>query len=90
VALLEFLAVAARARIVAADIFQGIAHRFLVSVAAVRTVDMAVIVIMVVMVMVMVMVVVAVRAVDMGLLGHRCCSGIKSAAIITPLRARCT
>ena len=86
VALLEFLAVAARARIVAADIFQGIAHRFLMSVAAVRTVDMAVVVIMVVMVMI----VVAVRAVDVGLLGHRCCSGIKSAAIITPLRARCT
>ena len=86
VALLEFLAVAAWARIVAADVFQGIAHRFLVSVAAVRTVDMAVVVIMVVMVMI----VVAVRAVDVGLLGHRCCSGIRSAAIITPLRARCT
>ena len=87
-ALLEFLAVAAWARIVAADVFQGIARRFLVSVAAVRTVDMAVVVIMVVMVMIMI--VVAVRAVDVGLLGHRCCSGIKSAAIITPLRARCT
>ena len=87
-ALLEFLAVAAWARIVAADVFQCVAHRFLVSVAAVRTVDMAVVVIMVVMVMIMI--VVAVRAVDMGLLGHRCCSGIKSAAIITPLRARCT
>jgi hypothetical protein len=88
VALLEFLAVAAWARIVAADVFQGIAHRFLVSVAAVRTVDMAVVV--VVIMLVMVMIVVAVRAVDVGLLGHRCCSGIKSAAIITPLRARCT
>ena len=88
VALLEFLAVAAWARIVAADVFQGVAHRFLVSVAAVRTVDMAVVVIMVVMVMIMI--VIAVRAVDMGLLGHRCCSGIKSAAIITPLRVRCT
>ena len=88
VALLEFLAVAAGARVVAADVFQGIARRFLVSVAAVRTVDMAVVVIMVVMVMIMI--VVAVRAVDVGLLGHWCCSGIKSAAIITPLRARCT
>jgi len=86
VALLEFLAVAAWARIVAADVFQCIAHRFLVSVATVRAVDMAVVVIMVVMIVI----VVAVRAVDMGLLGHRCCSGIKSAAIITPLRARCT
>ena len=86
-ALLEFLAVAARARVVAADIFQGVAHRFLVSVAAVRAVDMAMVVIMVV---VMVMIVVAVRAMDMGLLGHRVFSGIKSAGIITPLRARCT
>jgi hypothetical protein len=87
VALLEFLAVAARARVVAADVFQGVAHRFLVGVAAVRAVDMAMVVIMV---LVMVMIVVAVRAMDMGLLGHRSCSGIKSAGIITPLRARCT
>jgi hypothetical protein len=50
-------------------------------------VDMAMVVIMVV---VMVMIVVAVRAMDMGLLGHRVFSGIKSAGIITPLRARCT
>ena len=84
-ALLEFLAVAARARVVATDVFQGVAHRFLVSVAAVRAVDMA----MVVIVM-MVMIVVAVRAMDMRLLGHRCCSGIRSAGIITPLRSRCT
>lgn len=67
VALLEFLAVAARARVVAADVFQGVAHRFLVGVAAVRAVDMAMVVIMV---LVMVMIVVAVRAMDMGLLGH--------------------
>ena len=87
VALLEFLAVAAWARVVAADVFQGVAHRFLVSVAAVRAVNMAMVVIMVV---VMVMIVVAVRAMDVGLLGHRVCSGIKSAGIITPLRARCT
>ncbi len=85
VALLEFLAVAARARVVATDVFQGVAHRFLVSVAAVRAVDMA----MVVIVM-MVMIVVAVRAMDMRLLSHRLCSGIKSAGIITPLRSRCT
>jgi hypothetical protein len=89
VALLEFLAVAARARVVAADIFQGVAHRFLVGVAAVRAVDMAMVVIMVVMGMIVV-IVVAVRAMDMRLLGHRGYSGIKSAGIITPLRARCT
>jgi hypothetical protein len=84
VALLEFLAIAAWARVVAANVFQGIAHRFLVGVAAVRAVDMAMVVIMVVMI------VVAVRAMDMGLLGHRGYSGIRSAGIITPLRARCT
>jgi hypothetical protein len=64
VALLEFLAAAAWARVVAADIFQGVAHRLLVSVVAMRTVNMAVVVIVVVMI------VVAVRAMDMGLLGH--------------------
>ena len=84
-ALLEFLAVAAWARIVAADVFQGVAHRFLVGVAAVRAVDMAMIV-----VMVMIMIVVAVRSMDMRLLGHRGHSVIKSAGIITPLRSRCT
>jgi len=86
VALLEFLAVAAWARVVAANVFQGVAHRFLVGVAAVRAVDMAMVVIMVVMVMI----VVAVWAMDMRLLGHRGHSVIKSAGIITPLRARCT
>jgi len=45
VAFLEFLAVAAWARVVAADVFQGVAHRFLVGVAAVRAVDMAMVVI---------------------------------------------
>lgn len=84
-ALLEFLAIAARARVVAADILQGVAHRFLVGVAAVRAMDMSVI-----MIVVMVMIVVAVRAMDVGLLGHRGYSAIKSAAIITPLRLRCT
>ena len=86
VALFEFLAVAAWARVVAANVFQGVAHRLLVGVAAVRAVDMAMVVIMVVMVMI----VVAVRAMDMRLLGHRGHSVIKSAGIITPLRARCT
>ncbi len=65
-ALFEFLAIAARARVVAADILQGVAHRFLVGVAAVRAMDMSVI-----MIVVMVMIVVAVRAMDVGLLGHR-------------------
>lgn len=84
-ALLEFLAIAAWARVVAADILQGVAHRFLVGVATVRAMDMSVI-----MIVVMVMIVVAVRAMDVGLLGHRGYSAIKSAAIITPLRLRCT
>jgi hypothetical protein len=85
VALLEFLAIATWARVVAADVLQGVAHGFLVGVAAVRAVDVA----MVVMV-VMVVIVIAIRAVDVGLLGHRGYSAIKSAAIITPLRSRCT
>jgi hypothetical protein len=45
---------------------------------------------MTMVVIMMVMIVVAVRAVDMGLLGHRGYSGIRSAGIITPLRSRCT
>lgn len=84
-ALLEFLAVAARARVVAANVFQGVAHRFLVGMAAVRAVDVTV-----VMMFMMFMIVIAVRAMDVRLLGHRVFSGIKSAGIITPLRARCT
>ncbi len=67
VALLEFLLAAARARIVAADVLQRVAHRLLVSVAAVRAVDMAVVVIMVIL---MIVIVVAVRTMDMGLLSH--------------------
>ena len=66
-ALLEFLAIAARARVVAADVLQGIAHGFLVGVTAVRAVDVAMIVIVIV---VMVVIVVAIGAVDVGLLGH--------------------
>ena len=84
-ALLEFLAIAAWARVVAADILEGVAHRFLVGVATVRAMDMPVI-----MIVVMVMIVVAIRAMNVGLLGHRGYSAIKSAAIITPLRLRCT
>ena len=84
VALLEFLRAAAWARVVATNVFQGVAHRLLVSVAAVRAVDMAVVVIMVIVI------VVAVRTMDMGLLSHRCRSGIKSPGIISPLWATCT
>ena len=64
VALLEFFLAAAWAWIVAANVLQGVAHRFLVSVAAVWAVDMAVVVIMVIVI------VVAVRTMDMGLLSH--------------------
>lgn len=63
-ALLEFFRTAAWAWIVAAHVFQCVAHRLLVSVAAVRAVDMAVVVIMVIVI------VVAVRTMDMGLLSH--------------------
>jgi len=64
VALLEFLLAAARARIIATHVLQGVAHGLLVSMAAVRAVDMAVVVIMVIVI------VVAVRTMDMGLLSH--------------------
>ncbi|KWT04770.1 repressor [Pseudomonas syringae pv. broussonetiae] len=76
VALLEFLVAAARARIVATHIFQGVAHRFLVGVPAVRTVHMA----MLVVVMIVIMVVVAIGAMNMGLLVHRFYSANKSGA----------
>jgi hypothetical protein len=81
VALLELLAVAAWARVVAADVFQRVTYRLLMGVATVRAMYMAVVVIMVV---VMVMVVVAVGAMNVGLLGHRGYSGIKSPGIISP------
>ena len=89
-ALLEFLLAAARARVVAANVFQRIAHRLLVSVAAVRAVDMAMVVIMVIVIVIVIVIVVAVRTMDMGLLSHRCRSGIKSPGIITPLWFTCT
>ena len=86
-ALLEFFAIAAWARVVTTDVLQGVAHRLLVGVAAIRAVDMAMVVIMVI---VLIMIVIAVGAMNMGLLGHQVYSGIKSAGIITPLRAMCT
>lgn len=64
-AFLEFFLAAARAGVIAADIFQRIAHGFLVGVAAVRTMHMAVI-----MVVSMTVIVVAVWAVDVFLLSH--------------------
>ncbi|GLO12961.1 hypothetical protein PPUJ20028_15420 [Pseudomonas putida] len=64
-ALFELLLATARARVVTANVFQGVAYRLLVAVVAVRTVYMAM-----VMVMVVIMVVVAVRAMNVGLLGH--------------------
>jgi len=66
VALLEFLLAAARARIVATDVLQRVAQRFLVRVAAVGTVHVMVML----MLMLMVMVMVAIGAMDMGFLGH--------------------
>lgn len=69
VALLEFLLAAAWARVVTANVFQLVAHWLLMSVTAVRPMDMAVLVI--VMAMIVVMVVVAVWAMHVSLLVHR-------------------
>lgn len=82
-ALLEFFLAAAWAWIVAADIFQRIAHRILMAVVAVGSVHMAVAV-------VMLMVMVAVRAMDMGFVGHCSYSGMKLPGMISPERDRCT
>ena len=80
-ALLELLVAAAWARVVATDILQGVAHRLLRGVVAMRTMDMTVI--MRVMVMIVIVVVVAVRSMDMGLV-HLGYSVIESAGIISP------
>ena len=69
VTLLEFLATAAWAGVVAADILQRVACRFGRTMIAVRAVHVAVI-------MVMVVIVVAIRAVNMGLLVHGSHSGM--------------
>lgn len=63
VALLVLLFATARARVVTANVLQGVAYRLLVAVVAVRAVYMAVVV-------VVIMVMVAVRAMNVGLLGH--------------------
>jgi hypothetical protein len=68
VALLELLFAATRAWIVATHIFQGIARWFLRGVVAVRAMHVTMVVVMMVVVVVFV---VAVRAVYVGLLGHR-------------------
>ena len=64
VALLEFFAAAAWARVVAANVFQFIAHRLVRGVAAIWAVHVAVIM------RVMIMIVVTVWAMNVGLLGH--------------------
>lgn len=66
VAFLEFLLTAAWAGIVAANVFQGVAHRLLVSMVAVRAMHVTVVMIM----LVIVLGVVAVGAVYVGLLVH--------------------
>ena len=67
VALLEFFAAAARARVVAANVFQFVAHRLLRCMAAMRAMYMTIVVVMGVA---MIMIVVAVGAMNVGLLGH--------------------
>lgn len=68
-AFLEFLFATAWAWVVAANVFQGVARRFLVAVVAVRAMHVAVI-------MAVCVIVVAVRAVDVFLLGHASYSGM--------------
>jgi hypothetical protein len=71
VAFLEFLLATAWAGVVAANVFQGVARRFLVAVVAVWTMHVAVI-----MTVGVIVVVIAVRAVDVFLLGHASYSGM--------------
>jgi hypothetical protein len=88
VALLEFLFAAARARVVATDVLQGIAHWLLWRMAAVRAVNVAVVVIM--MVVIMVVIVVAIRAVNVGFLVHQGYSGVNLPRIIPSFGVWCT
>jgi hypothetical protein len=78
VAFLEFFLAAARARVVTANVLQGIAHRLLGRMAAVWPMDVGVLVVVLV-----IMVVVAVRAMNVGFLVHRGHSRIKSPGIIS-------
>ena len=82
-AFLEFLLAATWAWIVAAHVFQCVAYRLLVSVAAVGAMNVAVLVV------VMIMIVVAIRTMNMGLLVHRVYSAIKSTRIIPQMIAGC-
>ena len=66
-ALLEFFAAAARARVVAANVFEFVTHRLLGGVAAMRAMHVTVVVMGVIM---MIVIVVAVGAMNVGLLGH--------------------
>ena len=71
VALLEFFAAAARARVVAANVFQFVAHGLLGRVAAMRAMYVTVVVVVMgVMIVIVIVVVVAIRAMNVGLLGH--------------------
>ena len=69
VALLEFFAAAARARVVAANVFEFVTHRLLGGVAAMRAMHVTVVVMGVIM-MIVIVIVVAVGAMNVGLLGH--------------------
>lgn len=70
-AFLEFLLAAAGAGVIAADVFQRVAHRFLVRVTAVRAMHMTLFMgVLVAMVVSMAVIVVAVWAVDVFLLSH--------------------
>lgn len=72
VALLKLLVAATWARIVAANVLQRVTHRFLMGMAAVRTVDMAMLVVVVgVAMIVVIVIVIAIGAMHMGLLVHQ-------------------
>lgn len=74
-AFFEFLLAAARARIVATNVFQCVTCRFLVAMIAIRAMDVAMLMVVIVAVR-MVVVMIAVRAVDVFLLGHASYSGM--------------
>jgi hypothetical protein len=73
VAFLEFFLAAARARVIAANIFQWVAHRLCVGVAAVGTMHVALLVAVLMLVSVIVL---AVGTVNVGLLLHGLYSGM--------------
>jgi hypothetical protein len=73
VAFLEFFLAAAWAKIIAANIFQRVAHRFCMRMAAVGAMHMTLVV---AVLMLLIVVVLAVGAVNMGLLLHGAYSGM--------------